>query len=329
MKRKQMVLAGLLGAQLLFWASAVHADSVAEEFDKAMKKLAERCAKTPPKPGNTDCDPLKLKPAEPLATGEGRFSQSIKIPNAVPEDSGYKPGMTAKEYFERLCKTEAGEFIFKTVEDVEGIFQMRPRGMATDYELQHLYALEDPYGSNRDASTSEEGFVNPPYSDAVKTDDVKKRGYKLYKPDQNYKFLEKVIPSSQQSLSNGSMYVRYTRPNTDKMIVENGQYIYPRDQQPRIIAEHVKERKSRYGYTWRGIARPHDRELGIAGGEIIILDLQANEVLAVRRGYLRTTNIRETGGRVWWLGGHSCPSNMPGREETFIHKVLKPTKSVN
>jgi hypothetical protein len=44
----------------------------------------------------------------------------------------------------------------------------------------------------------------------------------------------------------------------------------------------------------------------------------------VRRGYLRTANILETGGRVWWLGGHSCPSNLPGVVETFIHKVLKP-----
>lgn len=88
-------------------------DTVGERFDKAMKKLAERCAKNPPKPGDTTCDPLKLKPADPLATEEGRFAHAIKIPNPVPEDSGYKPGMTPQEYFDHLCKTEAGEFIFK------------------------------------------------------------------------------------------------------------------------------------------------------------------------------------------------------------------------
>ncbi len=37
--------------------------------------------------------------------------------------------------------------------------------------------------------------------------------------------------------------------------------------------------------TWRGIRRPHDREMGIAGGELIVLDLETNEVLGVRRGY--------------------------------------------
>lgn len=298
-------------------------ETVAERFDTAMKKLAERCAKNPPKPGNTDCDPLKLKPADPLATEEGRYAHSIKIPNPVPEDSGYRPGMTPQEYFDHLCKTETGEFIFKTVENVAGIIQMRLRLMGTDYELQHLYVLEDPYGANRDETTSEKGYVNPSYSQSVKG------GYKLYKPNQNYKFLEKPIPASLGNPSGGATYLRYTRPNTDKMVVENGQHLYPRDQQPKMIEEQVKELRSRYGFTWRGITRPHDRELGIAGGELIIFDLQTKEVLGVRRGYLRTANIRETGGRVWWLGAYSCPSNVPGVTEAFIHKVLKPSTAVN
>lgn len=45
------------------------------------------------------------------------------------------------------------------------------------------------------------------------------------------------------------------------------------------------KRKARYGFTWRGIKRPHDREMGIAGGELIVLDLETNEVLGLRRGY--------------------------------------------
>jgi hypothetical protein len=315
-------------------------ETVGERFDTAMKKLAERCAKNPPKPGNTDCDPLKLKPADPLATEEGRFAHSIKIPNPVPEDSGYNPGMTPEQYFDHLCKTEAGEFIFKTVEDVDGIMQMRPRAEATDYMLQHLYVLEDPYGQTYSekfnmgpealkSGTIQDGYVNPRYADAVKTKDVKKRAYGLYKPDQNYKFLEKPIPASLQNPADGAKYLRYTRPNTDKLVFEDGQYMYPRDQQPPMFEERVSEPKSRYGFTWRGITRPHDRELGVAGGEFIILDLQANEILAVRRGYLRTANVRETGGRVWWLGGWSCPPNRSGENHALLHKVIKPTKSLN
>jgi hypothetical protein len=315
-------------------------ETVGERFDKAMKKLAERCAKNPPKPGNTDCDPLKLKPADPLATEEGRFAHSIKIPNPVPEDSGYKPGMTTKEYFEHLCKVEAGEFIFKTVENIEGIMQMRPRAEATDYMLQHLYVLEDPYGQTYGeeftmgpealkAGTIQSGYVNPRYADAVKIQDVNKRAYRLYKPDQNYKFLEKPIPAPSQDSAYGAKYLRYTRPNTDKLIFENGQYMYPGDQQPKMIEEQVKELKSRYGFTWRGITRPHDRELGIAGGEVIILDLQTNEVLAVRRGYLASGKSLETVGGIWWLGASACPPNRSGEIHALLHKVVKPTKSIN
>ena len=298
-------------------------DTVAERFDKAMKKLAERCAKNPSKPGDTTCDPLKLKPADPLATEEGRFAHSIKIPNPLPEDSGYKPGMTTKEYFEHLCKNEAGEFIFKMVEDVEGIYQMRPRVMATDYEMMHLYALEDPY--NAYENMSEETYVNPRYMDAVK-----KRGYSLFKPDQNYKFLEKPIPAQISNSTYGAKYLRYTKPNTEKLVLENDRYLYPRDQWPPMIEERVKEPKSRYGFTWRGITRPHDRELGIVGGEVIVLDLQRNEVLAVRRGYtVSLGKTPETVAGIWWLSAAKCPSSMPGVEHSFIHKVLKPSKAVN
>ena len=54
--------------------------------------------------------------------------------------------MTQQEYFEHLCKNEAGEFIFKTSDNVEGIYQIRPRRIYSHGEWQHLYALEDPYG---------------------------------------------------------------------------------------------------------------------------------------------------------------------------------------
>jgi hypothetical protein len=303
-------------------------ETVEERFDAAMKKLAERCAKNPPKPGNTDCDPLKLKPVDPLATEEGRFAHSIKIPNPVPEDSGYKDGMTTKEYFEHLCKTEAGEFIFKIVEGVEGIYQMRPRVMATDYEMMHLYALEDPY--NAYENMSEETYVNPRYMDAVKTKDIKKRAYRLYKPDQNYKFLEKPIPTPLQNPADGTKYLRYSKPNSEKLVFENDQYMYPGDQQPPMLEERVQEPKSRYGFTWRGITRPHDRELGIVGGEVIVLDLQANEVLAVRRGYAASGGkTLQTVAGIWWLGAAKCPATLPGVEHSFIHKVLKPSKTVN
>lgn len=281
-----------------------------------------------------DTNPKQSPARQQVAPAVFPYPDKVPPPKwpEAPADSGYREGMTAKEYFEHLCKTEAGEFIYKTVEDVEGIYQMRPREHVTDKMLQDRYFLEDPYGHERShefsmgsgalrLGTIQSGFVNPPYADAVKL------GYKLYKPDQHYKFLEKPIPVHLQNLRDGTGYLRYTRPNTDKIIHENGQYLYPRDAQPKLIEERVKELKSRYGFTWRGIERPHDRELGIAGGELIVLDLQTNEILAVRRGFLVSGNILDSPAGIFWLGAYACPTNLPGETRKFLHKVLRPSRS--
>ena len=102
-----------------------------------------------------------------------------------------------------------------------------------------------------------------------------------------------------------------------------------------MIEEEVKVLSSRYGVTWRGINRPHDRELGIAGGEMIVLDLQGNEVLAVRRGFIRSGGVKNLTG-IWWLTGHVCPkyegkafSKDGNFAYWFISKTLKPKNATS
>jgi len=287
----------LCSSTVLFIAlmsTVAQAETPGEHFRAAMKKKEEYCATHKIEPGNRRCDILKLKPADPLATEEGRFAHSIKIPNPVPEDSGYKPGMTPEEYFDHLCKTEAGEFIYKTVENVEGIYMMRPREPVNDYQLQHLYAFEDPYAySDIETDAPQKLFINPPWW--------------------RYKFFEirKVESISSQS---SNQYLRYSG--------------YVQNKSPMKIEEN-STLKSQYGYTWRGISRPHDRELGIAGGELIVMDLQSNEVLAIRRGFIRSGEVTNNLTGVWWLGGHVCPQYKQANAYTyeFLSKVLRSTAS--
>ncbi len=291
-----MALGGLL---LLAVASVCSAglfqkdETVGERFRRAIEKIRQSCESRKLAPGELCGEVAKLKPADPLATEEGRFAHSIKIPNPVPEDSGYKPGMTSQEYFDHLCKTEAGEFIYKTVENVEGIYMMRPRKEATDWDLEHLYALEDPYGyvTEGSAETGRQLLV--------------RRGV--------YVFLEEQSPT----LKNGAAYRRYTaKYNSDKKA---------------LVGEDAPVLRSRYGYVWRGISRPHDRELGIAGGELIVLDTQNNEVVAIRRGFIRSGDVRNNLTSIWWLGGHVCPKGKRGRTDfyvfDFLQQVLLPVDS--
>lgn len=295
------------GLALLGQVNVANGETVAERFEKAMKKKAEYCRTHKIDPANRRCDILKLKPADPLATEEGRFAHSIKIPNPIPEDSGYKPGMTPEQYFDHLCRTEAGEFVHKRVENVEGLYMMRPRKRATDYELEHLYVLEDPYGHTTDESyLVQDTYVQPATG--------------------RYQFLE--MPLS-KSASGGEQYRRYYRdenahPGRQYQTAINGQGVFV----PYIVAEATTpDIKSHYGYTWRGINRPHDRELGIAGGELIVVDLKTNEVLAVRRGYMRTGFVRNNLTGVWWLTGQSCPNRGTKLTFKFIQEVLKPLPS--
>ena len=283
------------------------AETPGERFRKIMKEMEELCVGKKLIPTDSRCTRPRLKPADPLATEEGRFAHSIEIPNPLPEDSGYKPGMTSQEYFDHLCKTEAGEFIYKTVEHVEGLYMMRPRKRATDDELQHLYVLEDPYGHTTDESyLVQDTYVQPATG--------------------RYQFLEMPLPKSSSA---DERYRRYYRdenahPGRKYQTAINGQGVFV----PYIVAEAmVSDIKSRYGYTWRGINRPYDRELGIAGGELIVLDLTTNEVMAVRRGYMRTGFVRNNLTGVWWMTGPSCPNRGTKLTFKFIQEVLKPLPS--
>jgi hypothetical protein len=302
------IVVGLILVLVTGCASGVFSkdETPGQRFERTMNKFSENCAKAKLKPNDTACDILKLKPADPLATEEGRFAHSIKIPNPVPADSGYKPGMTPEQYFEHLCKTESGEFIYKTVEHVEGLLLMRTRQRATDDELQHLYALEAPYIEvHGEYYSPGEYFVQPHLG--------------------KYQFLETQFSKTEIG-ANEKRYRLYYRdehahPGRDYQTAIDGRFV----RVPYIVAEkETQSLSSKYGVTWRGITRPHDRELGIAGSELIILSLETREVLAVRRGFKRTGGVRNNLTGIWWLAGQTCPKLSEKPDHWFIRAVLKP-----
>ena len=306
MRRQLLILILLLSSHLLLTACNLYAETVAERFDKAIKEIAKQCASRKLVPNEVCGEVAKLKPTDPFATEEGRFAHSIKIPNPVPADSGYKPGMTAEQYFDHLCKTEAGEFIYKTVANVEGLYLMRPRKEATDDELSHLYALEDPYGQVvGESDLPQDYYVQPAMG--------------------KYDFLEMPMIDSPRRVGTLGKYKRYYRdeeahPNRKYQTAINGQSVFV----PYVVAEAiVPALKSRYGFTWRGIIRPHDRELGITGGEVIVLDLQTQEVLALRRGFIRSGWMKNLSG-IWWLTGQVCRGPGAKREHLFLKEILNP-----
>ena len=212
-------------------------------------------------------DMLEVPIEDWTATEEGRFAHAIRIPNPVPEDSGYRPGMSQREYFEHLCSTEAGEFIFKTADDVAGLYQMRPRRIYSHGEWQHLYALEDPYGYWRgEHETIGQAFqlATPSLYAFLELPAEARRRYAL----EWHRLVDKTMLEAPPPGAKVARYLGYNGQVSNTMRLE-----------------YDTKQRARYGFTWRGVKRPMDREMGIAGGELIVLDLQTMEVMGVRRGY--------------------------------------------
>ena len=238
-------------------------------------------------------------PADWVATPEGKFAHSISIPHPVSKDSGYRKGMTSREYFDHLCKVEAGEFVYKTVANVEGFFFARPARRPTDDDLKDRYKLEAPeierlFQLMRDNPTARaQLFVNPPWN--------------------RYRFIEEPSRSNVAT----SQYVRSSG--------------YRQDRSPMTNAE-VSRLDSKFAVVWRGVRRPQDRELSIAGGEWIIFDLESKEVLAVMRMFGLSPKAMGTPDGIWWLNASQCRGAKPGRSAAsnssqlydFLARVLQP-----
>ena len=244
-------------------------------------------------------------PAEWVATPEGKFAHSIKIPNPVPKDSGYRWWMTSEQYFHHLCKTEAGEFIYKTVENVEGFYFMRPPKRPSDDDLMDRYKLEDPYTERyfqlRRADPRERAtkFVNPPWY--------------------LYKYVEEPT------------HTGYWNSSTirEPYALLSG---YVQGQASMNLSP-TETLRSAYGYIWRGVSRPHDRELSIAGSEVLVVDISSQQTLGVFRNYVRTGYTRNTKEGIWWLNAISCRNvpkafqdNLGQQLYGFVSKVLQPVE---
>lgn len=245
-------------------------------------------------------------PSHWLDSAEARITHDLRLPEAVPRPVSFdfdkaswrtwRPNTpkVAAQYFDHLCRTEAGQWIFRTVRDVEGLYFARPQGRPTGDQLTDPDHLEMPWIQRifmlqGDGSAHHQGtwFIQPP----------------LY----NYRFVEQPRREVPWQSGIDTPYIRlfgYTRQAA--LDQEGKPTIYFKDKTPMQVIGIVKL-TARYGYTWRGIRRPRDREHGIAGGEVLVYDLSTHEVLAVRRQFLIASKNPRGAGKAMWEVAAKCP----------------------
>lgn len=216
-------------------------------------------------------------------------------------------GEAAEAYFNYRCENDAGEFIYRTVENVEGLYQMRlrdPRYMID--RLRKGDIPEDPYGhTDWESQRPWEMFIGESenkyqYYETTKGPDLKQ--HDLY---EHLRFAERPIYT-------GEKYWKYSLrdlPNANTVI---GIKIKTYAEQSSVIG-------SKYGFTWQEVRGFWDKLFGIWGGELIVKELDTDEVLGLRKGYFFINKFKHKAGQ--------CPKGKD-HDSTykFVSKVLKPVK---
>jgi hypothetical protein len=216
-----------------------------------------------------------------LATEPGRFAHNIVLPDSVPKTVPFdftaarlralspSSKSVARQYWEHLCKTEAGSFILKPVDGVDGFFFMRPVGGANEQQNNDRWKLEAPgmqasWGWKYDPPWEAEQFVDPP-------------GY-------TYEWVD--FPAPEGGVFHMFGYVSRVSPM--KVVQQSGS-------------------SARFGLIWRGTRRERDRDYAIAGVEWIALELATREVLGVIRDFYLTGMTTNRPGGIYWLNAARCP----------------------
>jgi hypothetical protein len=221
----------------------------------------------------------------------------------------------AKMLFAERCKT-AGEKIYRTIEDVAGIYLLKIRSKTINYGEQ--YSLDDPYGSDFGGGAYIDSFL---------------KGF----------FPKPLNPSPYAAPHIGYEYVDATDPGDGVRYRYTGRIEEPWQVDKRYLKGYTRfvhdktlsmGPPPRYAVTYDDISTHEEREKWIAGSSLKVIDLQTGDVIAERVGYMIDVyQGSRVGGRAPWLlaANNSCPkfsgqhafSDQIGQAERFVEKVLR------
>jgi hypothetical protein len=234
----------------------------------------------------------------------------------------------AEARFAERCKT-SGEFIKRTVDNVEGIYLLKLRPSKINYGNQ--FQMDDPYGSDFGGDAAIRTLLRGEYQ-------ATHRGTPApgSPPRLGYRYVEAIDPND------GKRYRYIGRSEEPWQYDKNylkGYIRFVFDKTP------VTGAPPRYGVTYDDISTRADRELWIAGSSLKVIDLKTDEVIAERIGYMVDYGQgNRNGGRAPWLmaADNACPTfqrnpNLPLRPNRgasaqdyqtldFVEKVLRPTQ---
>lgn len=235
----------------------------------------------------------------------------------------------AMALFEQRCKT-AGEKIHRTVDQVDGVVWMKWRPDSANQSDQ--FRLDDPYGHDCGGKDCIASLLQVTSGAELNTEEAARHR-------SGYRYVESVDPADQKAYR--YVGVIKLRPIwTEEAIAREkkltGKVIGREDHYFAVERQAIAKVSARYGITWDDISTREDRERWIAGGSIKVIDLQTNEAIAERVGYMMDRGLGSTAGfRSPWGDAPrmACPAfpkaegggpYMSNRAQGFEQRVLIP-----
>lgn len=260
-----------------------------------------------------------MKPTRAFLLAALLLTACVSSERAAQQKAAREHYTIGKAKMEAYCKI-AGEKIYKTVDNVEGVYLLKIRPGKINFGDQ--FRMDDPYGHDSGGDLYIESFLRLKIK-------PKKPMIPGAPPRNGYLWVEAIDPQD------GVRY-RYTgrwfEPwQTDKHYLQ-GYMKFVMDKAP------ATGPAPRYGVTYDDISTREDRESWIAGSSLRVIDLQTQEVLAERIGYMWDPGQgNNSGGRSPWLlaARYACPgfNRYPAaprftmqaeQTEDFVEKVLIP-----
>jgi hypothetical protein len=229
-----------------------------------------------------------------------------------------------KAYFEEKCKTVAGEKIYRTVPDVEGLVLLKVRPERSQTQL------EDPMwpGAAFASESREDQYIKnflgyerlPSNGDGSKGVISKERRGQIV-PDKKlgdlpgYRYVDVI------DAKDGQRY-RYTVRIDQPWLRDKryGEWV----REFVLDKAHTTTPAPRYGVTYEDHVIPQERAIGVASSTVKVIDLTTNEVIGEMTRYaFRPRGIRQTE----WLTSAECPAypvDSSSSTRKFVDQVLKP-----
>ena len=216
----------------------------------------------------------------------------------------------AKAVFDRQCQT-AGEKIYRTVNNVEGLMLLRVREKYTD-------------GKGRDPMWDDAAARSGPYPDDGELFDyistfleysegIEHGGGLTYKPMPNKTYLPRY------------QYVDVLQPDGKSIIRYRGGWDIGRKP---LDEEANPKRPARYAFTYENNVDPELRKIWIAGTTLKVLDLKTGELLAEKTIYAFEPSLgygAKFASQAPWSRAVKCPDDENLQlSRFFVERVLKP-----